>query len=76
MSSKEQLLAEVETFLREAGITQSQFGQAAVNDRSFVSRLRKGSDVRLETADRVRAFIVAYSPHSGNGRSVGASAAA
>lgn len=59
-SSREQLLAEVEAFLKRESIAPSQFGQDAVNDRSFVGRLRRGADVRLETADRVRAFMERY----------------
>lgn len=57
MSGREQLLLEIDAYLAEHGISQTQFGREALNDTAFVSRLRRGTDVRMETADRVRAFM-------------------
>jgi phosphopantothenoylcysteine decarboxylase / phosphopantothenate---cysteine ligase len=51
------LLAEIEAFLAESGLTPTKFGLAAVNDGHLVANLRKGNSVTLKTADRVRAFI-------------------
>jgi phosphopantothenoylcysteine decarboxylase / phosphopantothenate---cysteine ligase len=51
------LLAEIEAFLAETGLTATKFGLAAVNDGHLVANLRKGNSVTLKTADRVRAFI-------------------
>src|SRR5262245_3043908 len=51
------LLAEIEAFLAETGLTPTKFGLAAVNDGHLVANLRKGNSVTLKTADRVRAFI-------------------
>ena len=65
-TSREMLLEDIESFIVATGVPASTFGEMAVNDRGFVGRLRRGGDVRLETADRVRAFMAAYSPR-GNG---------
>jgi phosphopantothenoylcysteine decarboxylase / phosphopantothenate---cysteine ligase len=51
------LLAEIEAFLAEAGVTPTKFGVAAVNDGHLVANLRKGNSVTLKTADRVRSYI-------------------
>src|SRR5262245_48587881 len=51
------LLAEIEAFLAQSGLTPTKFGLAAVNDGHLVANLRKGNSVTLKTADRVRAFI-------------------
>ncbi len=51
------LLAEIEAFLADSGLTATKFGLAAVNDGHLVANLRRGSSVTLKTADRVRAFM-------------------
>jgi phosphopantothenoylcysteine decarboxylase / phosphopantothenate---cysteine ligase len=51
------LLAEIETFLADSGLTPTKFGLAAINDGHLVANLRRGSSVTLKTADRVRAFM-------------------
>lgn len=53
------LLAEIEKFCAEAGLSESQFGTLALNDKNFIPQLREGRDVRLSTVERVRAFIAA-----------------
>jgi hypothetical protein len=60
MSSRDLLLSDIEAFLKRFGMGAAAFGVAALNDGRFVSRLRAGKDVRLETADRVRAFMKSY----------------
>lgn len=57
MTAREKLLAEVERFLRRQGMDHTRFGTDALNDPSFVMDLRKGRNVRLDTADRVRNFM-------------------
>lgn len=57
MSSREKLLTEIEGFLTRNAMSASRFGVSILNDTKFVSRLRDGKDVRLETADRVRKFM-------------------
>ena len=56
-SSTQQLLADIEAFLDAHNMRAAYFGRDAVNDTSLVYRLRKGKTVRLETADRIRAFM-------------------
>src|SRR5689334_14665081 len=51
------LLAEIEAFLADSGLTPTKFGLAAVNDGHLVANLRRGHSVTLKTADRVRAFM-------------------
>lgn len=57
MSTREALLADIEAFLSEHGMTPSAFGQAAVRDAKLVFNLRHGLDVRTKTVDRVRQFM-------------------
>ena len=51
------LLAHIEAFLADTGLTPSKFGVAAVNDGHLVANLRKGHSVTLKTADKVRAYM-------------------
>ena len=53
------LRAEVEAFLAVSGTKLSILGEDAVNNPSFVGRLRKGASPRLATFDRVRAWMAA-----------------
>ena len=48
---------EVETFIAITGSKAHWLGHYAVNDPSFVSRLRRGASPRLSTVDRVRAWM-------------------
>lgn len=57
MSNNQQLIEEIETFCRLAGMAESTFGRKAVNDGKFVGRLREGKRLTTETADRVLQFI-------------------
>ena len=52
------LLAEIEGFLAQSGMSATAFGIDALNDPGFVPGLRAGRDPKLSTAERVRAFIV------------------
>jgi len=53
------LLAEIEAFLEETGLSPTKLGLAAVNDGHLVANLRKGTSVTLKTADRVRGYMAA-----------------
>jgi len=61
MNAQQTLLAEVEAFLLVSGMAPGTFGHATVNDGKFVSRLRRGGSVTLETAERIRDFIASNS---------------
>jgi hypothetical protein len=60
------LLAEIESFCREAGIAEATFASRAVRDGKFVKRLREGAGVTLKTVERVRAYIAAEREKLGN----------
>jgi hypothetical protein len=57
MSTREQLLRDIEDFLERHGMTPSAFGLAAVNDAKLVPNLRKNLDIRTRTMDRARQFM-------------------
>jgi hypothetical protein len=57
MSIRDQLLHDIERFLKQSGMDHTRFGKEALNDPSFVARLRSGKDVRTGTVDRIRNFI-------------------
>lgn len=53
-----QLSDEISTYLRDAGVTQTAFGRAAVGDGAFVGRFLAGKlSPTLATADRVSRYI-------------------
>ena len=55
--SRRALAESIEVFLSETGTTPAAFGRLALDNPSFVGTLRKGADMRLDTADRVLAFM-------------------
>lgn len=56
------LLSDIETFCGLHGLSDSQFGTLALNDKNFVPQLRDGRDIRLGTARRVCDFMTKYCP--------------
>lgn len=59
MTSHDQLLDEIEAFLKATGMNAIAFGRRSVNNGKLVARMRAGSSVTLHTADAIRAFIAA-----------------
>ena len=57
-----QLLDDCEKFIAKWRMTPSRFGQLAVNDDRFISRLRDGRRVWGRTEDKVRQFMKQYPP--------------
>lgn len=55
--TKDEFLAEIDTYCRAAGMAVTPFGTAAVGDPGFVTRLKKGGDVTLRVVEKVRAFM-------------------
>ena len=53
----EQLLEEISTFCRRAGMAESTFGRRVVNDGKLVQRLRHGGRITTDTLDRIRSFL-------------------
>lgn len=55
------LLVEIDTFLRETGMTQSELGRRAVGNKSFVTRLQDPDrSVMTATVDKARSYMTAY----------------
>jgi hypothetical protein len=59
MSETKKLLAEIDTFLAWARLTDSTFGHHSVNDGKLLQRLRAGGTVTIDTAAAIRAYIEA-----------------
>ena len=60
MTFQTDLLAQIEAFLPERGITESTFGRLAVNDGKFVRRLRAGDNMTIATLNKASEFIAAH----------------
>ena len=56
---REQLLAEIDAFLAEAGMRETALGKKALNNTAFVSRVRDGRQPRANTIDKLRAWMAA-----------------
>lgn len=55
--TREEFLQEIEDFLSAHAMNASRFGILALNDSTFVHRIRVGKDVRLNTMRKVRDFM-------------------
>ena len=55
--SRRALIDAIEAHIAREKLTRTGFGRDAVDDGSFLCRLDRGSDMRLETADKVLAFL-------------------
>lgn len=62
MSTKDQLLEEIERFLAISGMTPTAFGDKAAGERGLLRRLKAGGDVTLGTADRIKRFMRDWRP--------------
>lgn len=54
------LLDNIDAFIATHGLSESQFGVAAVNDKNLVRDLRTGRRLWPETESRVRNFMATY----------------
>jgi len=66
-TERDSLLAEIEAFIRESGMGEAYFGQAAVVNSKLIPRLRKGESVTVDTAARVRTFMAERRARHGHG---------
>lgn len=57
MTHLAKLIADIEAYCSEVGMSESTFGRKAVNDGKFVGRLRLGKRCWPETEERARSFI-------------------
>ncbi|HUZ67980.1 MAG TPA: hypothetical protein VMU56_10000 [Beijerinckiaceae bacterium] len=55
----EELLREIAEYCRAAGLAESTFGRAAINDGKLVTRLRNGGRITTDTLDKIRGFMAA-----------------
>lgn len=60
MTAREKFLAEIEAYLAATGMTPTDFGLAALNDGSFVGRVRDGRAPNLNTVERVRSWMASH----------------
>lgn len=67
MSTREQLLEEIDAFLQQTGMTKSVFGTLAANDDKFVERVRAGAGFTVRKLDSVRKFMSDYKQPSQKG---------
>lgn len=56
MSTRKQLLKEIDEFLRETGMTPTKFSEA-VGDRTLMVTLRAGRDPKSAMLDKIRAVM-------------------
>ena len=56
----QELLLEIEQFCRRHDMSETRFGELALNDKPFVSQLRAGRDLRGSTGARLREFMAQY----------------
>ena len=63
MSTRDQIAADIEAFLKRTGMPPATFGRRAMSDPMFVLELRGGKrDMRSRTVDKLRAFMKSYRP--------------
>lgn len=55
--TRTQILARVTEFLDRTGMSERQFGLAAVGNHKFVPRLRHGAGITLTVIERAEAFM-------------------
>ena len=65
MNLADEFRAEVDDYLNATGLTPTAFGRNSVNDPGFVFGLRKGRSPSARVIDKVRAFMAANPPASG-----------
>lgn len=63
MSIRDQLLEEIDRFMRRTGMPKTKLALAAVRDPAWVTRLQNGElDPRIGTVEEIRAFMATYKP--------------
>lgn len=68
MDTINDLIGDIESYLARTGMTETQFGLAAINDGSLISRrLRGGMNVKISTIDKVRRFMADNPPEAADG---------
>jgi hypothetical protein len=52
------LISDIRDFLSETGMGPSYFGKVACGNSEVVSRLENGRTITLETAEKIRAYMI------------------
>lgn len=56
----QQIVNEIDAFLARTGMTPTRFGVESVGDRSFVTRVRAGRQLRTDTIEAMRTYMRAH----------------
>lgn len=57
MSTKDELLNEIDRFLKRTGIAPTRFGEESCGERSILKRLRRGGKLTTDTYDRIKSYM-------------------
>lgn len=57
MSIKTEFLDACEAFIKDQGITATDFGKAALSNGNLMTRLRRGDGITMDKADEVYAYM-------------------
>ena len=63
MNSRIELLAEIEAFLSETGMSPTAYGKAVANDSNLVRQLRGGRSIGLKKVDDICMFMDRFREH-------------
>ena len=57
------LLDDIQAFIEAHELTERKFGELALNDKNLVPDIRDGRSPSLNTAERIRDFMLKYPNH-------------
>ena len=57
ITTRAQILTEIEDFLKDTGTSTDALGKHVVQDGRLVARLRDGKDITTGTLDQIRAYM-------------------
>lgn len=64
MNVADEFKQRVEAYLEATGMKPTVFGMRALNSPNFISRLRAGADIKLDTVDRVYRWMAENPPEA------------
>ena len=57
LSTREQVILEIENFLARSGMAKTAFGLDAIGNAKILDMLRGGMNPRIDTVDQIRTYI-------------------
>lgn len=57
MNFRDVLISEIESYVRETGLSEASLGSFAVKDSRFVARVRNGKGVSLSNIEKLQAYM-------------------